>query len=108
MTQLPGPRCCPANRCRRRRIPAWPRSRELAPKPTDHHGSVPSFACESVPVGAVRAEQREAHRLVGALLDSLGARIVVEVRLGESRAAALTLIPVDSSSIAMASVIALR
>ena len=33
---------------------------------------------------AVRAEQREAHRLAGALLDSLRALIVVEVRLGEA------------------------
>ena len=34
---------------------------------------------------AVRAEQRNANRLAGAFLDSLRARIVVEVRLGEAR-----------------------
>jgi hypothetical protein len=40
----------------------------------------------NVPVcRAVWAEQREAHRLAGALLDSLRALIVVEVRLGEAR-----------------------
>ena len=53
----------------------------------------------------VRAEERKAHHLTSALLDSLRTRIVVEARLGGPGAAALTLMPVDSSSIAVASVI---
>ena len=57
---------------------------------------------------AIGAEQCNAHHLAGALLDSLRALISVEVRLGESGETKLTLIPVDSSSIIMASVIALR
>jgi hypothetical protein len=42
---------------------------------------------------AVRAEQRNAHRLVGALLDSLRARIVVEACLGEARGDGVDLDP---------------
>jgi hypothetical protein len=57
---------------------------------------------------AVRAEQRNAHRLAGALLDSLRTLIVVEVRLGEARGDGVDLEFVDSRSIAIASVIALR
>jgi hypothetical protein len=42
---------------------------------------------------AVRAEQRDTHRLAGALLDSLRASIVVEVRLGEARGDGVDLDP---------------
>jgi hypothetical protein len=43
---------------------------------------------------AVRAEQRNAHRLASALLDSLRARIFVEVRLGEAGGHGVDLDPV--------------
>ena len=71
--------------------------------PGERSGGVRERACRTV-----WADQREAHRLAGALLDALRARIIVEVRLGEAWAGALTLMFVDSSSIAMASVIAFR
>ena len=57
---------------------------------------------------AFRAEQRNAHRLGGSLLDRLRALIAIERRFGEARGNGVDLDPDGSSSIAMASVIALR
>lgn len=44
------------------------------------------FPARECPCRAVRAKERNAYRLAGALFDSLGARISVEVRLGEAPA----------------------
>src|SRR5262249_53131213 len=72
-----------------------------------HHGSGPSFAWENVPVGpsgpssAMRTASAAPSSTVS--VPSYALRFVL-VKPGET---ALTLIPVDSSSIAIASVIAL-
>ncbi len=51
------------------------------------------FCVRERTVRAVRADQREAHRLEGAFLDSFGTRIVVEVRLGEAGGGGVDLDP---------------
>jgi hypothetical protein len=56
--------------------------------PREWSGCIRERACR-----AVRAEQREAYGLAGALLDSLRAGIVVEVRLGVARAGGIDLDP---------------
>jgi hypothetical protein len=56
----------------------------------------------------VRVEDRKAHGLACSLFDGARALEVIEVRRREPGHAALSLIPVDSSSNAKASVIALR
>src|ERR1700677_1991153 len=69
-------------------VPKFPSITLETASPRERSGCVRERACR-----AVRAEQRKAHRLAGALLDSLRARIVVEIRLGVARAGAVDLDP---------------